>query len=90
MANSNKSFLDQVRDVIGKGSVDLDKEKNPQWKDKWQYSGSSLVLRGLLPQILPHLVIKREVAKRMLEYLSFVEANPLRGHMQVPPTFDER
>src|SRR2546426_9589143 len=75
IANSNKEFMDKVLRIIGKGSVNLCKERNPEWKDKWQYNGASGVLRGILPQVLPHLLIKREVAKKMLEYLSFIDAN---------------
>ena len=33
VANSNQDFLNKVREVIGKGSVNLDKEKNPRWKE---------------------------------------------------------
>jgi len=43
IANSNEEFLRRTREVIGKGWVSLNKEKNPQWRDKWQYVGSSLV-----------------------------------------------
>jgi LAGLIDADG DNA endonuclease family protein len=90
VANSNKEFVDRVLSVIGKGSVNLCKEKNPEWKDKWQYNGASGVLRGILPQILPHLLVKRAVAEKMLEYLSFAEDNPIDGAMDIPPGHDEK
>lgn len=90
VSNSNKTFIYRVRDTIGKGSVALDKEKNPRWKDKWQYNGSSGVLRGLLPQILPNLMIKHEVAERMLEYLAFVDSCPIDGFMEIPSGYYER
>jgi len=51
--------------VDGEGSIFISrvtKEKRRDWKDKWEYKGSPSVLRGILPQILPYLLIKREVA----------------------------
>jgi hypothetical protein len=70
--------------------VNLCKQKNQEWKDKWQYNGASGVLRGILPQILPLLLIKKEVAMKMLEFLSFVGANPIDGTMEVPSGHDEK
>jgi branched-subunit amino acid transport protein AzlD len=90
IANSNELFLRRVLELIGKGSVALNKEKNPRWKDKWQYTGTSNVLKIILPQVLPYLVVKKKVAEKMLEYLAFVDANPIDGPMQVPIGFDEK
>lgn len=90
IANSNHLFLKRVLELIGKGSTSLNKEKNPLRKDKWQYTGSSLVLKAVLLQILPYLTVKRRVAEKMLEYLAFVDANPIDGPIQVRPGFDER
>ncbi len=90
VANCNSSFLNKVREIIGKGFLGMDKEKNPRWKDKWQYRGSGLVLRGILPQILPNLVVKREVAERMLEYLAFIDAYPINRTKRVPAGYDEK
>lgn len=87
VANSNVALPNRVREVIGRGSVGFCKQKNPRWKDKWQYLGSGLVVRELLPQILFYLVVKRRVAEAMLEYLSFVDANPVDGAMQIPPGY---
>jgi hypothetical protein len=85
-----KPKLERVLAVIGKGSVNFCKEKNQKWNDKWQYSGSSGVLRGLLPQILSLLLVKRGVAGKMLEYLAFVDANPIDGTMEIPSGHDEK
>lgn len=77
--NSNRAFVSKVRDIIGKGCVNFVEETRSHWKDRWIYSGSGIVLRQLLPQILPYLLVKREVAQKMLEYLSFIDANPVGG-----------
>lgn len=91
VSNSNRAFSNKVRDTIGKGSVNFVEEKRSRWKDRWDYTGSGFVLRGLLPQILPHMLVKREVAQRMLEYLSFVDANPIDGsRKQIPPSYYDR
>jgi hypothetical protein len=88
VSNSNREFVEKVRSVIGKGWIGCTKEKRGMWKDKWQYEGSSRVLKALLPQLLPHLVLKREVAREMLNFLAF-EANPIDGRMKIPPGFDQ-
>ena len=91
VANSNPALLARVREIVGKGYFGRDKEtkQNPTWKDKWQYKGSGQVLRGILPQILPYLTIKREVAEAMLRYVSFVDENPIDGSEQPPSGYDE-
>ncbi len=91
LSNSNEAFVRKIREIIGKGAVNLVKEDRLDWKDKWMYRGTGLTLRGLLPQLLSHLVIKRELAERMLEYLSFVDANPIDGsRKQIPTGYYER
>jgi hypothetical protein len=91
VANSNPALLARVQEVIGKGYFGRDKEKkqNPSWNDKWQYRGSGQVLRGILPQILPYLTAKREIAEAMLRYLSFIDEDPIDGPKQPPPGYDE-
>jgi hypothetical protein len=90
IANCNEAFLRKVADLIGKGSVCLIKEKRLLWRDRWQYTGSSIVLKGILPQVLPYLLVKRRVAEKMLEYLGFVDANPIDGPMKIPTGFDRK
>jgi hypothetical protein len=89
-SNSNFEFVTKVRDIIGRGYVGIKKEKRFDWSDGCEYKGSASVLRGILPQILPHLVIKHEVARRMLEFLEFVEANSTDGLEETPPRYYER
>jgi hypothetical protein len=84
LSSSNEAFVRKVKEVIGSGSVNFFEEKRLDWKDKWCYRGSSQVLRGLLPQLVPHLLIKREAAERMLQYLDFIDENPIDGPMEIP------
>ena len=55
-----------------------------------EYKGSGSALRGILPQILPYLVIKKEVARRMLEFLEFVEAESPDGLEEFPPGYNKK
>jgi len=90
VSNSNYDFVAKVREIIGRGYVGTKKEKRLDWKDGCEYKGSGSVLRGILPQILPHLVIKKEIARRMLEFLEFVEVNSTDGSEETPPGYNER
>lgn len=90
VANSNEDFVRRIKEVIGMGYVGLTIERRRDWKDKWEYKGSPSVLRGILPQILPFLVIKQEVARRMLDYLEFIESNPIDGLMEIPEGYHEK
>jgi len=89
-SNSNYDFVVKVREIIGRGYFGIKKEKRFDWKDGCEYKGSASVLRGILPQILPHLVIKKEVARRMLEFLEFVEVNSIDGLETSPPGYYEK
>jgi len=89
VSNSNYDFVAKVRETIGRGYVGTKKEKRFDWKDGCEYKGSGSVLRGILPQILPHLLIKKEVARRMLEFLRYVEANSVDGLEEFPPGYNE-
>ena len=79
-----------MRDVIGRGSVNFQEERRYEWKDRWCYRGAAMVLRGLLPQLVTHLLIKREAAESMLEYLAFVDAHPINGLMDIPAGYYEK
>lgn len=91
ISNTNRAFLEKILEIIGKGSIGFNREKRCDWKDRWQYHGSAAVLRGILPQILAHLVIKQERAVRMLEYLAFIDKYyRQRASRHFPPGYYER
>jgi hypothetical protein len=48
------------------------------------------VLREILPQIVPYLIVKRTTAEKMLEYFTFLDINPIYGWSQVPPGYYEK
>ena len=90
VSNSDTNLVSKVREIIGAGFVGTKKEKRFDWKDRCEFKGQGSVLRGVLPQILPHLVIKQEVARRMLEFLEFVETESIDGSEQVPLGYHEK
>jgi hypothetical protein len=90
VSNSNENFVKKIREIIGVGFIGINIEKRRHWKDRYEYKASSSVLRGILPQILPNLLIQREVAERMLEYLSFIGLNPIDGPMVIPAGYYEK
>jgi hypothetical protein len=51
------------------------------------YIASAGVLRAILPQILPYMIVKKERAKKMLDYFEFIDAHPLWGLKQVDPSY---
>jgi hypothetical protein len=90
VSNSSYELIAKVREIIGRGYVGTKEEKRFGWKDGCEYKGSGSALRGILPQILPYLVIKKEVARRMLEFLEFVEVQSPDGLEEFPPGYNEK
>jgi hypothetical protein len=90
LGSSSEAFARKVKEIIGKGSVNFIEERRLNWKDKWYYRCGGLVVRGLLPQLVPCLLIKREVAERMIRYLAFVDANPIDGPMATEQSHFEK
>jgi hypothetical protein len=85
LSNSNEAFLRKVREITGKGSELLCRNREGL-SDRWLSRCAGLVLRGLLPQLTPHLVIEKRNVEIMLQCLSFVDANPIEGSRRVIPT----
>ena len=46
--------------------------------------------RAILPQVLPNMIVKREHAKKMLEYFQFIDTHPLWGLKQVDPAYYDK
>jgi hypothetical protein len=92
ISNSNKALLIKIWEIIGEGGVYPERrsERNPRWKKKWLYNGSAGVMRAILPQILPYLIIKKDQAKTMLEYLQHAIDNPIVGRKEIPPGYYPR
>lgn len=79
ISNCDRFFLIRVGETIGEGTVQLAKRATKRWKTKWVYAASAGVLRVILPQILPYLIVKRRQAQTALDYLTFIDQNPIYG-----------
>lgn len=77
-------------EVIGEGSVHRAKKGTEEVKTRWEYIAVSGVLRAILPQILPYMIVKRERARKMLEYFQFLDGNPIRGKKEVSREYYEQ
>ena len=78
ISNTNEDFLQHVKQIIGTGNLCRLPEHRKNWKDKFQYLANANTLRAILPEILPYLIIKREQAKLVLEFLSQINVG-IRG-----------
>ena len=61
-----------------------------RWKTRWMYLGTAGVLRSVLPQILPHMIVKRALAEKMVEFLVFIDQNSILGLRSVPASYYEK
>jgi hypothetical protein len=89
ISNSNRSFLIRIAEIVGEGTVHRNKRGNESTKTRWAYIASAGVLRAVLPQILPYMIVKRERAKKLLGYFEFIDAHPLWGLKQIDPGYHE-
>ena len=69
VAQRDIDVLAHLKDVVGFGTVITRYENNYRggWAIKW-YTG---VLRWLVPQLLPYLVLKRRQALLVMEFIAF-------------------
>lgn len=89
ISNSNRPFLIRIAEVIGEGTIHRNKKGDESTRTRWAYIASAGVLRAILPQILPYMIVKRERAKKMLEYFEFIDTHPLWGLEQVGSSYYE-
>lgn len=66
ITNTVKAPLEALHKQWG-GSMYLDHSRGPRWRDKWQWTICSRNALPFLEAILPHLLIKREVAEQAIE-----------------------
>lgn len=58
------------------------KNKKPTWKNQMHITVSSQAsIKKLLTLVLPYLVNKQEIAKRIIETIDWVQSQPWRGRM---------
>jgi hypothetical protein len=90
ISNSNGKFLIRITKVIGEGTVHRARKGRDRTKTRWEYLASVGVLRAILPQILPYMIVKKSHAEEMLEYFQFIDTHPLWGLKQVDPRYYEK
>jgi hypothetical protein len=89
IANSNRQFLIRIAEMIGEGTVHRGKKGGNGTKTRWEYIATAGVLRAVLPQILPYMIVKREHAKTMLKFFEFIDTHPISGHKEIPNGYYE-
>lgn len=67
-ANNRVAVLDWIQEKCGGFGVNKKKYKNHPKDRSYTLTFSSAVIRWLLPQIEPYLILKREQARLMIEY----------------------
>ncbi len=90
VSNTNRDFLVRVAQIIGEGTVCLAKRGGDRERPRWMYMASSGVIRAIVPQIMPYLIVKKERASLMLQFLEFLDGNPIYGKGPVSPEYYER
>jgi hypothetical protein len=90
VSNSNRLFLVKVQEIIGEGTVHIAKNGAERWKTRWEYCGVAGVLRTVLPQILPYMIIKRKQAETTIGYFSYIDGNPIVGLKNVQSSYYEK
>lgn len=76
ISNTNKAFLEKVRDICGGGTpVIPSKGKSPNWKPYWKQVYYWRMTNSQIEEILPQLdlIIKREHSLLILEVLNLLK-----------------
>ena len=68
---------------MGEGTIHRNKKGDEVTKTRWAYIASAGVLRAILPQIFPYMIVKKQRAKKMSEYFEFIDTHPLWGLKQI-------
>lgn len=80
ISNTNREVLVQISEVIGGGRI-ATRPATDRWKESHELQIGSLLMREFLPRVIPYLIVKREAAELMVEYLSPIVS---RGGFGVP------
>lgn len=71
--NTNFEVLYRIREMMGNGRIVHIFNKQPNRKPGYKLQLFPNQIRHILPQIMPYLIIKREQARLVLEYLKTVK-----------------
>lgn len=67
--NTKQKLIDHIQKLIGEGSVFFKEETRKEWNDKYLWQANPNLMRKILPQLVPYLIIKKELAKTILRFL---------------------
>jgi hypothetical protein len=66
---TDEAVITRLKDLCG-GSSSPVKRRNPKHRDSWRWDTYANGLRGLLPQLLPYLIVKKRHAEIMIGILN--------------------
>ena len=73
----NRDSIEKVKDILGTGYITIIKQTNDKWNDLYRYNCHSNTIRMFLPQIVDNLIIKKDVARLVLQGLDILSSfNP--------------
>jgi len=79
IANSNLPMLIWVKNKLGVGRIKQDRPQKGNWKAMYTLNLSANMIRKALPQLIDCLIIKKEQALLITEFLEFSNARSSRN-----------
>lgn len=77
--NTNRKFCNRAKTIVGEGTIsttrkdrNLCKSKTRRWKVGYDWSVGAGTMKWLLPQLLPHFIIKKRQAELLFEAVSLL------------------
>lgn len=64
----------QVLKIANVGTIHRIREVQEDWRDKFSFAINANGMRELLPRVIPYLVLKKRVAIKTIEFLSYMKA----------------
>jgi len=86
VSNTNIEVINKVRDMLGNGRIGKEKRENNKHKTLYRLKLTPNQVRHVLPQIKEYLIIKKEHALVLLEYLKIIKDNNYRNY--TPPLLE--
>ena len=74
VCNTNEELIMQVHKIANVGSIHRSREVRKDWRDKFYFNINANGMRDLLPRVIPYLILKKRVASKIIEFLSYMKA----------------
>ncbi|MGI0036212.1 MAG: LAGLIDADG family homing endonuclease [Nitrososphaera sp.] len=74
ITNTDEELIMQVNKIANVGSIFRCRERRKEWKDRFIFSLNASGMRELLPRVIPYLVLKKRIAIKTIEFLSYMRA----------------